>query len=178
MVVMRIDWMIFLKSTYLGLCSCKISNQLEQFENFDFFLFFYFFYDDVIDSAPPYCWWWELIGWYFCDLHILVFVHAKFEVDRSILKIFEIFWGVGLVLGGGAGEVTFILWLDLACFDDDVVVHHFFFTCFFNFWHHKFFRWGHPLKGHITTTDNDRNDVFCIVMWNKTYIFQIRVGNN
>ena len=39
--MMWIDWMVFLRPTYLGLCSCKIWSQSEQFENFDFFWFFW-----------------------------------------------------------------------------------------------------------------------------------------
>ena len=31
----RIDWMVFLSSTYLVLCPCKISSRLEHFEIFD-----------------------------------------------------------------------------------------------------------------------------------------------
>ena len=33
----RIDWMVFLSSTYLVLCPCKISSRLEHFKNFKFF---------------------------------------------------------------------------------------------------------------------------------------------
>ena len=33
MVVLKIDWMVFLSSTYSGLCPCKIWSQLEHFEN-------------------------------------------------------------------------------------------------------------------------------------------------
>ena len=41
LMMMRGDWMTFLKATYLGLCSCKILNQSE------YLIFFYFFYDVI-----------------------------------------------------------------------------------------------------------------------------------
>ena len=35
--LVRIDWMIFLRPTYLGLCSCEIWSRLEHFKNFKIF---------------------------------------------------------------------------------------------------------------------------------------------
>ena len=63
------------------------------------FLFFWFFLILMTSSSvPPYRWWWELIGWYFRDLHTLVFIRAKFEVNWCILKISEFFEGWGILM--------------------------------------------------------------------------------